>query len=448
MDTDVLVIGAGLAGFCASLEALSAGGSVTLLEKQAEVGGSTVLSGGAMAFAGTEGQAEAGIEDSNDRLREDLLRVGEHRNDPALVEAYVEAQLDTWRWLREQGVRFTSVQLGGGQSVPRSNRVDTRQMIGALAERARGNNRFTLRAGTPAVRLIREGERITGASGGGEEIRARHGVVLTSGGFSRDETLLALFAPAQRDALRIGGRGNTGDGLRMACAMGAGLADIGYIRGTFGTHPDAGPEQLSIIHAIYKGAIAVNRHGMRFIDESLSYKIIGDACLQQPEGLAVQIFDEPIMDLSIPGVATSDMRAGLADGRVLQADTLEGLARIAGIDPDGLRATVARYNADTANGRDGLFGRDGLSSHYGKLRAIETAPFYAFPSTSSVLATYGGLAVDAQMRVRDVFGVPIPSLFAAGEVTGGLHGAAYMTGSSLCKSSIFGRIAGRNAARA
>lgn len=448
MDTDVLVVGAGLAGFCASLEALAAGRSVTLLEKQPEVGGSTVLSGGAMAFAGTENQAAAGIEDSDERLRDDLLRIGERRNDPALVEAYVEAQLDTWRWLRGHGVRFTSVQLGGGQSVPRSNRVDTRQMIGALAESARGNNRFTLRTSTPAERLIRESDRIAGARADGEEIRARHGVVLTSGGFSRDETLLALFAPAQRDALRIGGRGNTGDGLRMACAMGAGLADIGYIRGTFGTHPEAGPEQLSIIHAIYKGAIAVNRHGMRFIDESLSYKIIGDACLQQPEGLAFQIFDQPIMDLSVPGVATSDMQAGLADGRVLQAGTLEALARLAGIDPDGLRATVVRYNADVAGGRDMLFGRDGLSSHYGALRRIETAPFYAFPSTSSVLATYGGLAVDARMRVRDVFGAPIPGLFAAGEVTGGLHGAAYMTGSSLGKSSIFGRIAGRNAAGA
>jgi fumarate reductase flavoprotein subunit len=448
MDTDVLVIGAGLAGFCASLEALAAGREVVLLEKQPEIGGSTVLSGGAMAFAGTDVQAEAGIEDSGDRLREDLLRVGEHRNDPALVEAYVEAQLDTWRWLREQGVRFTSVQLGGGQSVPRSNRVDTRQMIGALAERAGASNRFTLRTGTPAERLIREGDRVTGARANGEAIRARHGVVLASGGFSRDETLLALFAPAQRDALRTGGRGNTGDGLRMACAMGAGLADIGYIRGTFGTHPDAGPEQLSIIHAIYKGGIAVNRHGMRFIDESVSYKIIGDACLQQPEGLTFQIFDQAIMDLSVPGVATSDMRAGLEDGRVLQAGTLEALAALAGIDPDGLHTTVARYNADAATGRDMAFGRDGLSSHYGALRAIGTAPFYAFPSTSSVLATYGGIAVDPQMRVRDAFGAPIPGLFAAGEVTGGLHGAAYMTGSSLGKSSIFGRIAGRNAASA
>jgi fumarate reductase flavoprotein subunit len=447
--TDVLVIGAGLAGFCASLEALAEGCEVTLLEKQEAVGGSTVLSGGAMAFAGTEGQVQAGIEDSTERLGSDLLRVGEHRNDRALVDAYCAAQGDTYCWLRVQGVRFTSVQLGGGQSVPRSNRVDTRQMIGSLAARAAANSRFHLRTGAAVLRLVREAGRVAGAElGDGGRVTARRGVVLTSGGFSRDEALLGLFAPAQRDALRIGGRGNTGDGLRMAWALGAGLRDIGYIRGTFGTHPDAGPEQLSIIHAIYKGAIAVNRQGLRFIDESVSYKTIGDACLQQPEGLAFQIFDRPIMDLSVPGVATSDMRAGLDDGRVLQAPTLEALAERAGIDAEGLLVTVARYNADVASGRDGQFGRDGLAGHYGALRVIGSAPFYAFPSTSSVLATYGGLSVDPAMRVIDVFGAPIPGLYAAGEVTGGLHGAAYMTGSSLGKSAIFGRIAGRSAAAA
>ncbi|NDG48953.1 MAG: FAD-binding protein [Rhodospirillales bacterium] len=233
----------------------------------------------------------------------------------------------------------------------------------------------------------------------------------------------------------------------MRCASRwAGLADIGYIRGTFGTHPDAGSEQLSIIHPIYKGAVAVSRRGLRFIDESVSYKIIGDACLQQPGGLAFQVFDQPIMDLSVPGVATSDMRAGLEDGRVIQAETLEDLAARCGIESAPFLATMVRYNTDAPAGRDTLFGRDGLASHYGALRAITTAPFYAFPSTSSVLATYGGIAVDAAMRVRNAFGVPIAGLFAAGEVTGGLHGAAYMTGSSLGKSAIFGRIAGRSAA--
>ena len=107
---------------------------------------------------------------------------------------------------------------------------------------------------------------------------------------------------------------------------------------------------------------------------------------------------------------------------------------------------MARYNADAAAGRDSQFGRTGLAAGYGKLHPIAEAPFYGFPSTSAVLATYAGLSVDPRMRVLDVFGAPIEGLFAAGEVIGGLHGAAYMTGSSLGKSAIFGRLAGRGAA--
>ena len=448
-QTEVLVAGAGLAGFAAALEAAHGGSQVMLLEKQPEIGGSTVLSGGAMGFAGTEEQIAQGIADSDERLAEDLLSVGGRQNDPALVATYVAHQRETHAWLKAMGVVFRSVQLGGGQSVPRSNRVDTRQMIGALAERAAAG--VVLHTQAAVLRLVRGAEgRVLGAvvrlGGVVQGIRALGGVVLATGGFSRNEALLAIHAPAQRQALRIGGPGNVGDGLLMGCALGAGLRDMGYVRGTFGVHPAAGPEDLSIIHPIYKGAIAVNREGQRFTDESASYKIIGDACLQQPGGLAFQVFDAPVMAQSVPGVATSDMAAGLADGRIIQAPTLAALAEKLGLPVAAFEATVARYNADALAGRDSQFGRTGLAAGYGKLHPITEAPFYGFPSTSAVLATYAGLSVDPGMRVLDVFGTPIEGLFAAGEVIGGLHGAAYMTGSSLGKSAIFGRLAGRGAA--
>ena len=117
-----------------------------------------------------------------------------------------------------------------------------------------------------------------------------------------------------------------------------------------------------------------------------------------------------------------------------------------GIDPAGLVDTVAAYNADCSSGKDRSFGRDGLCHHVGALVAIDCPPFYAYPSTTAVLATYCGLAVDACARVIDVYDEPIRGLYAAGEVTGGFHGRAYMTGSSLGKSALFGRIAGRQAA--
>jgi fumarate reductase flavoprotein subunit len=451
-DTDVLVLGGGVAGHCAALEAAGAGRQVLHVEKEATVGGSTVLSGGSMAFAGTDEQAADGIEDSDERLFRDLVEVGEHCNDERLVQTYVAHQRETYRWLKVQGVAFRSVQLGGGQSVPRSNRVDPRQMIAALSSKTHASG-VSLITGTAALRLIRSTSdaRITGAllrdgSGRVAAVHARCGVVLATGGFSRNEEMLKIFAPAQEKALRIGGPGNVGDGLRMAMALGAGLRDMGFVRGTFGTHPAAGAQQHTLMHAIYKGAIAVNRSGRRFVDESISYKLIGDACLRQPDALAWQIFDQSIMDESISGVITSDFRAAIEAERLLSAPTLEALAALLEIDADGLRNTVDRYNADVRRGRDAEFGRDGLAQHYGGLRQIKQAPFYGYPSTSAVLATYCGVAIDEAAQVLDVFGEPIEGLFAAGEVIGGLHGAAYMTGSSLGKGSIFGRIAGRNAA--
>lgn len=451
-ETDVLVIGGGLAGHCAALESRAAGARTLLIEKQDRVGGSTVLSGGAMAFAGTDEQADAAVADTDELLFSDLVEIGEHVNDERLVRTYVEQQRETYRWLKARGVTFQSVQLGGGQSVPRSNRVDPQQMIGALAEAAERSGIRT-RTATPALRLVRSVDRgevtgavLRGAGGAEQSIRARRGVVLTSGGFSRSEELLATFAPGQRRALRIGGPGNTGDGLRMACMLGAGLRDMGYVRGTFGSHPSAGTEQHILIHAIYKGAIAVNRDGRRFVDESLNYKTIGDACLRQPGGIAFQIFDQGVMDQSIAGVVTSDLAAGAAAGRMPGAASLAELAATIEVDAATLAETVARYNRDVDAGLDRDFGRDGLANHYGRMRRIEKAPFYAYPSTSAVLATYAGLAVDAAMRVRDVFGDVIEGLHAAGEIIGGFHGAAYMTGSSLGKSAIFGRVAGRTAA--
>ena len=448
---DVVVCGAGLAGYAAACAAAEAGCRVVLLEKMTEVGGSTVISGGAMAFADTDEQRAAGIQDSDALLLEDLTTVGEFQSDPALLACYVERQRETYRWLKSVGVRFTSVQRGGGQSVPRSNRVDTRQMIDALDRCARATGRFELRLGDAIHRLQRReagGWNLftSGDPAGGPALTARQ-VVLATGGFSRSEEWLAVFAPAQRGALRIGGRGNVGDGLRIGMSLGANLRDMGYVRGTFGIHPSAGTEERLLIHPIYKGGIAVNLDGRRFVDESVSYKISGDACLAQRDGLAWQIFDEGIMAQSVPGVTTSDFRAALASGHLVQAPSVAELATRIEVDALQLHATLDHYNRDVADGRDNVFGRDGLSNHHGSLRTLVDPPFYAYLSTSAVLATYAGLAVDAMARVHDVFGAPIDGLYAAGEVIGGFHGAAYMTGSSLGKSAVFGRIAGLAAAR-
>jgi flavocytochrome c len=446
-QADVIVVGGGLAGHCAAIEAAEQGADVLLLEKEPEVGGSTVLSGGSFAFAGTELQRKNGIEDSSRLLFDDLRKVGGYGNDEALVRAYVDHQLDTYHWLGEHGVAYDKIFLAAGQSVPRGHSRNPREVLDILAARAAATGRVRTRVSAPVRQLVRErdGAPVEGvtieAEGKSRTIRAARGVVLTSGGFSRSDTLLKLFAPSQAATQRAGGAGNTGDGLLMAWHLGAGMKDMGYIKGTFGGHPDAGPGQHALMLPIYVGAIAVNSKGERFIDESKSYKLIGDAVLKQPDAIGYQIFDQRIFEKGNPGIPTMAFQAKYAQGQVISAPTLAELAARMGIDADGLARTIARYNASVEEGNDREFGRDGLGTSYGKLAKIDMAPFYAYPSKSVIVATYCGLSVDPQMRVRDVFDTVIPNLYAAGEVIGGLHGNAYMTGSSLGKASIFGRIA-------
>jgi fumarate reductase flavoprotein subunit len=346
---------------------------------------------------------------------------------------------------------FDKIFLAAGQSVPRGHSRNPREVIEILSGRAAATRKVRTQVSSPVRRLLRErdGSPVEGVEveldGKPRTIRAQRGVVLTSGGFSRSDVLLKLFAPSQAATQRAGGPGNTGDGLLMAWHLGAGMKDMGYIKGTFGGHPAAGPGEHALMLPIYVGAIAVNAKGERFIDESKSYKLIGDAVLKQPDAIGFQIFDQRIYEKGNPGIPTMAFQAKHALGQVISAPTLAELAKKMGIDVEGLARTVASYNASVDEGRDSAFGRDGLGTSYGKLARIDAAPFYAYPSKSVIVATYCGVSVDAQMRVRDVFDHVIPNLYAAGEVIGGLHGNAYMTGSSLGKASIFGRIAARTA---
>jgi fumarate reductase flavoprotein subunit len=273
-------------------------------------------------------------------------------------------------------------------------------------------------------------------------------VVLATGGFSRDRGMLARYAPRMRDALLAGGPGNTGDGLLMAWQLGAGVVDLPYVKGTYGhyfeDHPD---EDGTGILAVYKGAIAVNGSGRRFVDESIPYKAIGDASLAQPGAWSWQVFDAKVMAQSNDEVPIYDFANRERAGLLEVADSIEKLAATLGTAPGVLEATLAEYNRRTETGEPDELGRVHLSGGVGVRAALDTPPFYAHRSGTVVLATYCGVTVDTSMRVLDVLGEPIERLYAAGEVVGGFHGAGYMTGTSIGKAGIFGRVAGTAAAQ-
>ncbi|OAV51047.1 FAD-dependent oxidoreductase [Enteractinococcus helveticum] len=438
---DVIVIGAGIAGLSSATAAIEKGLDVLLVEKMPSVGGSTVMSGGWFAFTGTEEQQAAGVDDSLELFRKDLLEVGGYRNDPSLVDAYLENQYQTYEWMKAKGVEFGEVEISSGQSVARGHSTRIREVVELL------HQEFTSLGGkilldTRITSLNREpGGCVTGVIlESGETLSADRGVVIASGGFSRSTELLSIFAPQQLSAIPYGGPGNTGDGLKMAWKLGAGMADFFAVSGTYGSHPETTEAQQELLTSFYMGGIIVNTDAKRFVDESQDYKTLGSAVLGQDDAIAFQIFDATVRAKSHRGVALKDMDTLEDLGHLHHAATLEELAKQVHLPASQLVQTVENYNAAIRGEGEDEIGRTTLCNGVGELQEIIEPPFYAYPAKTLMTTTYAGVTINTQGQVTDVDGDVIDGLYAVGEVTGGFHGAAYMTGSSLGKGAVFGNI--------
>ncbi|MGW0688428.1 FAD-dependent oxidoreductase [Streptomyces sp. NPDC002754] len=441
IEHDLVVLGSGIAGQTAATTAAEAGLDVLLVEKQPALGGSSAMSGGWFAFSGTQEQADEGIEDSPDLFRRDLLEGGRHFNDPALIDTYLAHQHFAYQFLRDHGVRFREVAISSGMSAARGHNSAIQDVLAKLhaAFVAAGGSTLT---GTAAQRLLTENGQVVGVQAQGPdgpvELYGRRGVVLATGGFSRGTEMLKIFAPEQLAAIPYGGRGNTGDGLRMAWRLGAGMADMSFVAATYGSHPDTGEEFHELLTAYYLGAVIVNTAGNRFVDESIDYKALGRAVLDQPDGLGVQIFDSRVRAQSHRGIPLKDMDTLQEIGHLHAADTLEEVARLAGVDPEALAVTIERYNTAVAEKTADEQGRTGLCNAVGELTPIDAPPYYAYPAKSLMTTTYCGLTTTPDAEVTTVDGDPIAGLYAIGEAVGGFHGATYITGTSLGKGVVFG----------
>lgn len=454
-DVDVIVVGAGLAGHTAAIVAAQHGASVLLVEKGDSYGGSSVMAGGGLVFAGTDLQRAAGIADSAESLRADLVATGGGEADEAIIDAFVGHQLQTYEWLRSMGVGISLADPRYPGDIVRVHLTGQGLLTEHLHQLTLDDPRITYRSGVAVRRLLQEAQgRVVGVeTAQSETLRARCGVVLTTGGFSRSHDLVRRFAPQCATAAPMGGRHNTGDGIRMAWAIGAGIADMPYVSASFGAsiprYPDLTidqDEQPGLLFASLFGAIIVNLEGKRFASEDTHYKQLSAICDEQPGAAAIQVFDQSIFEQSDSRALPFDFRAAYETGLVRRGDTFADLAVQLGLDAGALVDTVQTYNAYVRAGDDQAFGRSlRFESNPGR-GLIETPPFYGIPTRSGLTSTYAGLTVEPSMRVMDVFGAPIEGLFAAGEVVGGFHGAAYYSGTGLGKAAVFGLIAGRSAA--
>lgn len=436
-EFDAVVVGGGLAGLAATYRLAGCGLSVALVEKREQLGGSSAMSGGWFALSGTALQRGAGVDDSDELFVADMIQTGGGFADERLLRALAQRQANAIVVIDRAAAWTDELKVSAGMTVARAHLIRIRDLL-AFLEREAVAAGGDIRRSHAAHELVWDGARVVGIRSTGGDLLARAGVVLSSGGFSRSQELLELFVPSQAAAMPYGGIGNTGDGLRMAWMLGAGLADIGHVSGTYGQHAEATDDEHELLTANYLGAILVNSRGERFTDESASYKVLGSAVLGQPGHVAYQVFDSVVRARSRRGVPLSDMERIEELGHLVSAPTIAALEHELGIPAGRLERSVGLYNQSVSGRRRDDFDRTGLVNGVGALVPVETAPFYAYPAVTAMTSTFGGLSVAPDTSVIRMDGTRIDGLYAAGEVVGGFHGASYMTGTALTKALSFG----------
>ena len=464
---DVLVVGFGCAGASAAYEAATAGADVLVLERASGHGGSSALSGGEVYLGGgTALQQACGVEDTPEQMKAFLLAALGPDCDEAKVDAYCTGAAAHYDWLVARGVPFTPsiwdaptwvpptedglMWLGEAAHpfptvatpAPRGHRPTAKDFGGwllmdKLAAAATGAGART-QADTLAERLVVDGDRVVGvvARRYGEQVvvRARRGVVLTTGGFVDDDEMLAQHAPQLFGLDKVSCGGEDGSGIRMAQAVGAAVR-----------HMSAGQAAITMIPGMAAHGMVVNGAGQRFINEDCYPGRIGQAALFR-QGMDCWV----VMDEQAYEAVPPNERWGVLPHHV--GETVTELAQELGLPPGALEATVALYNEHAARGEDPLFGKRAQF-----LRPLEP-PYAAVdpkrcfrsaeqgPGSGAAVFTLGGLHTTVDGAVLDLDGRPIPGLFAAGRATSGLASWGYVSGTSLGDGTFFGRRAGTSAA--
>lgn len=452
-DTEVAIIGAGGAGLSAAVSAHQNGAKVIIIEKMPNVGGNTIISGSAFNAVDEKRQEPQGIEDSIEKFYTQTYEGGDKKGDPELIRVLVENAYPTIEWLESLGMEFKdTVFTVLGALWPRSHKPVEPLGTGYINTYMNYINEHTdeieILTETEAKELIvSEDGSVTGFVAEGKNgtvtINASKGVIIATGGFGSNIEMRDQYNtiwPTLTNIKTTNHKGATGDGIVMAEKINASIVQMENIQ----LLPMGDPETGSLSGNIEQGVenrIFVNSVGNRFVDEGERRDVMTNALMEQEDSMMWVIVDQH----SYPtGDTVNNFNESIdslvEQERAFKADTLEELAAQIGVSPENLVKSVDAFNASV----------DGATDEFGRtlfMHKIDTAPFYAGKRVPTVHHTMGGIKITAETRVVDVNGVVIQGLFAAGEVTGGIHGANRLGGNALTDVNTFGRIAGEQAAK-
>ena len=485
VDADVVVVGAGGAGMTAAITAAAEGKSVVILESQSMVGGNSVRATGGMNAGKTVYQDEnefgesAGVEktlktaaekyadnetitalaktvseqwaayqanptgyfDSVELMELDTMIGGKGINDPELVETLCANSADAIDWLDEHGITLHNVSSFGGASVKRIHRPVNAEgktvsvgsyMIPLLEENCEKAG-VKMMLDTTATEILTDangaavGVKATGASGETVTVNAK-AVVLATGGFGANLDMVVKYKPELKGFMTTNAPGIQGQGIEMAQAIGAATVDMDQIQ----IHPTVEANTAALITEGLRGdgAILINEEGQRFIDEVGTRDVVSAAEIAQTGSYSWLVVDQAMVD------ASSVIQGYIKKGYTVTGATYEELGKAMGVDAAAFAETMEKWNGYVEAKNDPDFGRTSFAN------PLNTAPYYAVKVTAGVHHTMGGLKINANTEVLNEKGEVIPGLFAAGEVTGGVHGANRLGGNAVADFTVFGRIAG------
>ena len=488
-DADVVVIGAGGAGMTAAMTAADAGQKVVILESQAMVGGNSARATGGMNAAKTVYQDEnefdqaAGVEktlataaekyadnetitalaktvseqwaayqanptgyfDSVELMELDTMVGGKGINDPELVKTLCEGTADAIDWLDENGITLHNVSSFGGASVKRIHRPVNEEgkvvsvgayMIPLLQENCEKRGIDIVLNTTVDTILTDANGAAVGVSGtdkdGNTVVVNAKSVILATGGFGANLDMVTQYKPELAGFMTTNAAGAQGQGIEMATAIGAGTVDMDQIQ----IHPTVEANTAALITEGLRGdgAILVNANGERFIDEVGTRDVVSAAEIAQPGSYSWLIVDQAMVD------ASSVIQGYIKKGYTKTGATYEELAKELDVDPATFANTMETWNGYVEAKNDPDFGRTSFAN------PLNNGPYYAIKVTAGVHHTMGGVTINSATEVLKEDGTVIPGLFAAGEVTGGVHGANRLGGTAVADFVVFGRIAGESAA--